>query len=167
MMKCPDCGSICYDYFCKTCDKELNNYMSDEGFKPQAVNGLNLDADLPRPKNLNSTLQLIKKDLDHIEGKKNMAEKAGFFIRLSAYFIDSIVVSLCSLFLLLTLLILMNFISNNNASISEVLNSVLIPFCFFSRLLRLSTRGLLKCAGKTKNASNKEKNRLATTTIAI
>jgi uncharacterized RDD family membrane protein YckC len=135
-MKCPDCGSICYGYICKTCDKELKNYMLDEDFKPQVVNGLNLDADLPRPKNLNSTLQLIKKDLDHIGGKQNLAEKAGFFIRFTAYFIDSVVVSLCTLFLLLTLLILMNFFSNNNASISEVLNSVLIPFYFSSFFLK-------------------------------
>src|SRR5210317_2300623 len=112
MMKCPDCGSICYDYFCKTCDKELNKYMSDEGFKPLAVNGLNLDADLPRPKNLNSTLQLIKNDLDQIDGNKIKMEKAGFFIRFAAYFIDSLVVTLCSLFLLLNLFILINFFLN-------------------------------------------------------
>jgi uncharacterized RDD family membrane protein YckC len=135
-MKCPDCGSICYDDQCKMCNKELKKDMLDEDLNLLSVNDLNMAADLPRPRNLNSTLQLIKKDLDHIEGKKNMAEKAGFFIRLSAYFIDSIVVSLCSLFLLLTLFILMNFSSNNNGNISEVLSSVLIPFYFFSYLLK-------------------------------
>jgi uncharacterized RDD family membrane protein YckC len=135
-MKCTDCGSICYDDQCKMCNKDLKKDMLDKDLNLLSVNDLNMAADLPRPRNLNSTLQLIKKDLDHIEGKKNMAEKAGFFIRLSAYFIDSIVVSLCSLFLLLTLFILMNFSSNNNGNISEVLSSVLIPFYFFSFLLK-------------------------------
>ena len=135
-MKCPDCGSICYDEICKTCDKRLKNDMLDEDLNLLSVNDLNLVADLPRPGNLQSTLHLIKNDLDQIDGNKIKMEKAGFTIRFAAYFIDSIVVSLCTLFLFLTLFILMNFFSNNNVSISEVLNSVLIPFYFFSYLLK-------------------------------
>ena len=107
-MKCPGCGSICYDDICKTCDKRLQNDMLNEDLNLLSVNDLNLVADLPRPGNLNSTLNLIKNDLDQIDGDKTKLKKAGFFIRLTAYFIDSIVVTLCALFLLLNLLILMN-----------------------------------------------------------
>jgi uncharacterized RDD family membrane protein YckC len=135
-MKCPDCGSICYDDQCKTCNKKLIKDMLDEDFNLLSVNDLNVAADLPRPGNLNSTLQLIKKDLDHLGGKKITMKKAGFFIRFAAYFFDLVVVSLCTLFLLLVLFILMNYFSNNNVSISEVLNSVLIPFYLFSYLLK-------------------------------
>ena len=135
-MKCPGCGSICYDYICKTCDKRLKNDMLDEDLNLLSVNDLNLVADLPRPGNLNSTLHLIKNDLDQIDGNKIKMGKAGFFIRFAAYFIDSIVVTICTLFLLLNLLILMNLFSNYNGNISEVLSSMLIPFYFFSYLLK-------------------------------
>jgi uncharacterized RDD family membrane protein YckC len=135
-MKCPDCGSICYDYICKTCDKTLENDIPDEDLNLLSVNDLNVAADFPRPRNLNFTLHLIKKDLDQIDGDKTKLEKAGFFIRLAAYFIDSIMVTLCTLFLFLNLFILMNFFSNNNGNISEVLNTVLIPFYFSSYLLK-------------------------------
>jgi len=135
-MKCPGCGSICYDYICKTCDKRLKNDMLDEDLNLLSVNDLNMVADLPRPRNLNFTLHLIKKDLDQIDNNKIKMEKAGFSIRLAAYFIDSIMVTLCTLFLLLNLFILINFFSNNNGNISDVLNTVLIPFYFFSYLLK-------------------------------
>ena len=115
-MKCPDCGSICYDYICKTCDKTLKNDIQDEDLNFLSVNDLNMAAAFPRPRNLDLTLHLIKKDLDQIEGNKIKIEKAGFFIRLAAYFIDSIMVTLCTLFLLLNLLILMNLFSNNNGN---------------------------------------------------
>jgi uncharacterized RDD family membrane protein YckC len=135
-MKCPGCGSICYDDICKTCDKRLKNDMLDEDLNLLSVNDLNLVADLPRPGNLNSTLNLIKNDLYQIDGNKIKMEKAGFSIRFAAYFIDSIVLTLCSIFLLLNLFILINFFSNNNANILEVLNTVFIPFYFFSYLLK-------------------------------
>jgi uncharacterized RDD family membrane protein YckC len=135
-MKCTDCGSICYDDQCKTCNKELKKDMLDEDSNLLSVNDLKLAADLPRPGNLNSTLHLIKKDLDQIDGDKTKLKKAGFFIRLTAYFIDSIVVTLCALFLLLNLFVLMKLFSNNNGNISEVLNNVFIPFYFFSYLLK-------------------------------
>lgn len=135
-MKCPDCGSICYDYICKTCDKELEKDMQDNDLNLLAVNDLNMGADFPRPRNLNFTLQLIRKDLDQIDVNKSEMEKAGFFIRLAAYFIDLIVVTLCTLFLMLNLFILMNFFSNNNGNFLEFLNTVLIPFYFSSYLLK-------------------------------
>jgi hypothetical protein len=135
-MKCPGCGSICYDDICKTCDKRLKNDMLDEDLNLLSVNDLNLVADLPRPGNLNSTLNLIKNDLYQIDGNKIKMEKAGFSIRFAAYFIDFIVLTLCSIFLLLNLFILINFFSNNNANILEVLNTVFIPFYFFSYLLK-------------------------------
>ena len=135
-MKCPDCGSICYGNICKTCDKTLENDMLDEDLNLLSVNDLNMGVDLPRPGNLNSTLHLIKNDLDQIDGDKTKLKKAGFSIRFAAYFIDSIVVTLCSLFLLLNLFILINFFLNNNANIPEFLNTVFIPFYFFSFLLK-------------------------------
>ena len=135
-MKCPGCGLICYDDICKICDKRLKNDMLDEDLNLLSVNDLKLVADLPRPGNLNSTLNLIKNDLDQIDGNKIKMEKAGFSIRFAAYFIDSIVVALCTLLLLLNLFILMNYFSNNNVSISEILNSAIIPFYLFSYLLK-------------------------------
>ena len=136
MMKCPDCGSICYDDICKTCDKKINNDIAFKDINVLSLNDLNMSADLPRPKNLNSTIHLIKKDLDQINGNQIKMEKAGFSIRLAAYFIDSIVVTFFTLFLLLNLFILINFFSNNNANILAFLNTVLIPFFVSSYLLK-------------------------------
>ncbi len=135
-MKCPDCGSICYDYICKTCDKELEKNILDEDSNLMSVKNLEMVADLPRPRNLDFTLHLAKKDLEQIGGNKIKTEKAGFFIRLVAYVIDSIILTVCALFLLLNLFILIKFFSNYNGNISEVVNSVLIPFYFFSYLLK-------------------------------
>lgn len=135
-MKCPDCDSICYDDICKTCNKKIENDIAFDNLNVLSVNDLNMSADLPRPRNLNSTLHLIKKDLDQIDGNKIKMGKAGFSIRLAAYVIDSIVVTLCALFLLLNLFILMNFFSNNYGNFLDILNAVIIPFYFFTYLLK-------------------------------
>jgi len=136
MMKCPDCGSICYGDTCKTCDKKAENVMPDEDLSLLSVNDLNVGANFPRPENLNSKLHLIKQDLDQIDGNDVRIEKAGFWVRFAAYFIDSVVLTLCSLFLLLILFVLINFFSNNNGSLSEILNTLLIPFYFSSYILK-------------------------------
>jgi len=137
-MKCPECGFVSFDdmYVCSKCGKIFDADKLQSDFIDQITIDSETCRDLPRPKNLESTISSIKKDLDHITDKKNQLKKAGFLKRLTAYLIDWMVLSLISVFLLFNVYILLIVFSNSNMDIYETLNSIIIPFYLFSFLLK-------------------------------
>lgn len=153
-MKCPKCGFISFDNLqeCRKCGMRIDTAALDVKHSDSKKNNLSNNNEHFNTKKFNSTLENIKRDLDDIEKKPDRnaghyddispvditREKtdpqrgvtfsknyAGFFIRLVAYTIDNVVLSVISLLLFVAAYVLMR---SNADVVVEPLNFLRIMY---------------------------------------
>lgn len=138
-MKCPECGYISFDdsYLCTKCGKIIDAAKLQNDFIQQITVPADPAAqDLPRPKNLEKTISSLKEDLALISRPQAALKPAKALSRIMAYGIDWTIISVFSAFLLFNVFVMLNILSNSQLNVYQTLNSIFIPFYFFSFLIK-------------------------------
>ena len=142
-MKCQKCGYVSFDGLerCKKCGALLIH--PGEPGTSGMDNILNNSQTGPsRPPHIDNTFEIIKKELEEIdrvdtrtntehEGREDV-KYAGFSIRLLAYTIDNILLSIISMLVFMAGWMLISRMSVYDLSIYEVVDYMLLPYALLS-----------------------------------